>query len=335
MATVFAAFHRALRPALARHVARPCRSAWHPRAIHSSPIVFKKKHAGAPSESDDLFGESEDDSGDLFGEDSSSSNPAAAQAQAPPLRPTDLPPKNPSVPAPAQYDPVARFEDLYQFLHAYLVEKNAHKVPRVSIWQHLFNSAPTPEHLERAIDLLPKWRDTKRSLSPQNKIDFQLARRVQKLRCPLLALKVFGDRPKYGLDLSLPAAHIILHSLLFTAQPQDVLTFSSLFSVYGLPPVSSDLLSTAFLMRACFKHASDESLTVARSLVPSLQTLLADPASMSFNTSRNRWDSKRERVWLAYTLGNIQRDLETHGIEHAWLDEWMTASGNAARISSQ
>ena len=86
---------------------------------------------------------------------------------------------------------------------------------------------------------------------------------------------MFGDRPKYGLDLSLPAAGIILQTLLVHGSPQEVLTFTSLYSVYGLPPVSSDLLSTVFLMRALFQHGSAESLTVARSLVNSLQTLLA------------------------------------------------------------
>ncbi|KAI0718277.1 hypothetical protein C8T65DRAFT_605235 [Cerioporus squamosus] len=333
MATVFAAVQRALRPAALRHVARPCRSAWHARAIHSSPIVLKKKPSHAASQSDDLFGQSEDDSGDLFAEDSSAPTPPATKPPA--HRPTDLPPKNPSVPAPAQFDPVARFEDLYQFLHAYLVEKTEARVPRDSIWEHLFDVSDTPERLERAIELLPKWRDAKRPI--KSKTDEHLARRVQKLRCPQLALKVFGDRPKYGLDLTLPAARIILQSLLVLGTPQEVLTFTSLFSVYGLPPVSSDLLCTAFLLRALFQHASDESLTVARSLVPSLQTLLAskNPAYMSMTIPSTHMDEKREKIWLANTLHKLQEDLTSHGIEHAWLDEWMAASGYEAWLASQ
>ncbi|TFK86281.1 hypothetical protein K466DRAFT_550682 [Polyporus arcularius HHB13444] len=329
MATVFAAFRRALRPAALGRVARPCRL--HARAIHSSPIVLKNKSSNDAS--DDLFGESEDDSGDLFAEDHAAPKSDATKPAVD--RPTDLPPKNPSVPAPANIDPTARFEDLYQFLHAYLVEKNGPSIPRDSIWVHLFNVSDTPERLERVVELLPKWRDAQRGFKPSMVMHF--ARRVQKLRCPQLALKVFGDRPKYGLDLTLPAARIICQSLLVRGSPQDVLTFTSLFSVYGLPPVSSDLLCTTFLLRALFLQASDESLTVARSLVPALQTLLANtaPESMSLSVPRTRRDEKRQRVWLAYTLHNLQQDLAAHGIEHAWLDEWMAASGYKAELASQ
>ena len=138
--------------------------------------VFKGKRSAAASESDDLFGESQDDSGDLFGE--GSSEPAPTHAPPPP-RPTDLPPKNPSVPAPSQYDPVARFEDLYQFLHAYLVDKTERKVPRETIWVHLFNIAPTPDHLERAVSLLPKWRDAKHSFTDRHKVNLHFARESQ------------------------------------------------------------------------------------------------------------------------------------------------------------
>lgn len=148
---------------------------------------------------------------------------------------------------------------------------------------------------------------------------------------------MFGDRPKYGLDLSLPAARIILQTLLVHGSPQEVLTFTSLYSVYGLPPVSSDLLSTVFLMRALFQHGSEESLTVARSLANSLQTLLAskNPSEMSLAIPAKRTDEKREKQWLAKSLGNIQRHLTTHAVEHTWLDEWMVASGYAPWLASQ
>ncbi|KAI0366948.1 hypothetical protein BV20DRAFT_1001599 [Pilatotrama ljubarskyi] len=326
MANVLASFHRALRPSLARHIARPCRSSLRVRALHASPVALKKK---AAADSDDLFGDQDSDtlfSDDLF---------AATEQKKPSTtvdvaKSTDIPPHNPSVPAPRDYDRNARFEEIYQFVKSCIADKSepARQV-RTSAWHHLFSLATTPEQLERVTELFPKWRDARRFFRPATPEKF--ARRCEELHCPQLGLKVFGDHSKYGLDLTIEAARPLLHSLHLQHPLQDTITLTALFSVYKLPPVSSDLVCSALLLTACFKNASKESLTVARAFVPSLQQLLesTQPASMALRDEDHGKPADKEKRWLAWTLKKIEKALQRQELDFSWLRQWRVASGYA------
>ena len=89
------------------------------------------------------------------------------------------------------------------------------------------------------------------------------------------------------------------------------------------------------LLRALFKDGSEESLTVARSMIPPFQEQLekANPARMSLDNKAMRPYTNKERKWLAWTLRNLQSSFQQHGIEHDSLNKFMLASGYAAWIT--
>ncbi|KAI0687285.1 hypothetical protein C8Q76DRAFT_661420 [Earliella scabrosa] len=330
MSTVFAVVHRAVRPALARHASRPCASLLRPRSIHVSPVVLKKKQQNAAaSEPDELFSDlNESDSDDLFGGANPSASTPASTTSSPSPSSEHVPPHNPSVPPPPSVGKEKRFEEVYAFLKAYLVDNTETKrVPRTSVWINLLQVTATRDQLTRLVELMPKWRDFKREFPPSTAAQF--AKRCERLRSPELALAVFSDRPKYGLDLDMDAAQITLHGLQARRSVQECITFTSLFSVYNLPPVTSDLYCTAFLLRALFKDGSEESLTVARTMVPSLKQLLesSDPQAMSLANRTHRPHEGKHKRRLARTLKTLGSSLDEHGIEHAWLDTFMDRSG--------
>ncbi|KAI0747812.1 hypothetical protein C8Q80DRAFT_1219236 [Daedaleopsis nitida] len=318
MASVSATFRHALRRSLTSHATRPSPTLWHARALHSTPVVLKKKGKGSASEADDLFGESEADSeelfpsssGDLFTDarpsKSSSSSVSASSTQ-------PIPPHRPSVPLPRSVGSEPRFEEMIKVLHAYLVDKSTTTIPRSTMWLHIINVAASREHLERVAELFPKWRDVKRPFPPHTADHF--AKRCERLRCPELALKIFSDHPKYGLDLTFDAARVVLHGLQ-ASRPR-----------LQSPPVTSDLLCTTMLLRALNKDGSEESLTVARTLVPALEKLLnkANPRTYSLQNKAQRPHGAKEKKWLAWTLNYLQ----SH-IGEEWLKQWMEASGYAA-----
>ncbi|KAI0629894.1 hypothetical protein C8Q77DRAFT_1065010 [Trametes polyzona] len=200
---------------------------------------------------------------------------------------------------------------------------------RTSAWHHLFSLATTPEQLERVAELLPKWRDARRTFRPATPEKF--ARRCAELHCPQLALKVFGDHSKYGLDLTLEAARPLLHALHLEHPLQDTITLTALFGVYKLPPVSSDLVCSALVLTACFKHATEESLAVARALVPGLQSLLekTDARAMALRDEDHGKPADKEKRWLAWTLKKIERALQGQEMDVSWLRQWRVASGYA------
>ncbi|KAI0823292.1 hypothetical protein BC628DRAFT_1385710 [Trametes gibbosa] len=331
MTSVLASVHRALRPSFSGvHLARQCRSTLRARAIHASPVALKKK-PNSTSEADDLFGQEEDDSlfsDDLFSGQHKPSNTSPSPVDAAKL--TDIPPHNPSVPAPRDYDRDARFEEVYQFANSCIAEKSepARQV-RSSAWLHLFSLATTPDQLERVAGLFPKWRDARRTFLPTT--GEQFARRCAELRCPQLALKVFGDHSKYGLDLTQEAARSLLHALHLHHPLQDTITLTALFSVYNLPPVSSDLINSALLLTACFKHASEESLAVAHALVAPLQQLLekTEPSTMSLRGTDQGTPAEKQKRWLAWTLRKVEKALQHEELDVAWLTQWRVASGYA------
>ena len=194
MATVFAVVHRAVRPALARHASRPCASLLRPRSIHISPVgqfaphvptprvltrrvssVLKKKQQNAAaSEPDELFSDlNESDSDDLFGGANPSASTPASTTSSPSPSSEHVPPHNPSVPPPPSVGKEKRFEEVYAFLKAYLVDNTETKrVPRTSVWINLLQVTATRDQLTRLVELMPKWRDFKREFPPSTAAQF-------------------------------------------------------------------------------------------------------------------------------------------------------------------
>ncbi|KAM5540926.1 hypothetical protein V8D89_005570 [Ganoderma adspersum] len=331
MATVFATLHRPLHPfsfaRLAIHTTppRPLRS------IHATPAAWKRTQPTS-SDAGDLFGESLDSSDSLFSEDPSLTKPPLPLPNS--TLSEAIPPHNPSLPSPRQYDRNARFDQLYNFARACLVTKSETKRQvRSSIWNHLFQLASTPEHLDRVAELFPSWRDAQRPFRPSTVVAF--AARCNTLRCPGLALKVFSNRPKYGFDLSLDAAQIILHSLHRWQRHKDIITFTTLYSIYNLPPVASDLVSNALLLKALLRKPTNPSAAMAQAMLPLLQRSLerTDPLSMVIQQEDPRLSNKK-KTWLAFALKRIEGALQSQQVEHGWLTRWMQDSGHSSATAS-
>ena len=138
--------------------------------------------------------------------------------------------------------------------------------------------------------------------------------RCDNLKCPTLALQVFGSYAKYALPLTLPAARHLLYSLNMHGSLSDVMTASALYHVYNLPPVAEDVTSCAIVLNATLKNAqnastpatNDEgattplapkqhaaSLQIASGLLPSLQTLLSKSKPRSWAVPRTGQEKSR------------------------------------------
>lgn len=155
--------------------------------------------------------------------------------------------------------------------------------------------------------------------------------RCEELRCPNLALKVFSDHPKYGVDLTdKKVARQLLHSLHVEHPLQESITLSALHGVYKLPAISQDLVSCAMLTSACFKAGTPESLTVANALVPALQELLqkTKPEVWAYPTDPSARNQRKDKAWLTWTLTKIEKALSKQNQPFDWLKQWREQSGH-------
>ncbi|TCD64021.1 hypothetical protein EIP91_004655 [Steccherinum ochraceum] len=316
------------------------------RYLNQSAALYAKK--GKAARADDAFEDDfEDDGGDLFG-----GKMKAAQSKSRPAATTNvksnMSSQGPSTSSPEEsshekstskklsyQDRVARFNTLYQFM-AERIAKEPVKSPlqvRNTAWTHLFGLATSKQQMEKLVKLFPLWRDSGRPWTPQIAENF--VRRCEELDCAQLALQVFTDHPKYGLDLaSISAARRLLHSLHLAHPLADSITVGALYRVYNLPPLSSDLVSCAMLTSACFKNNTAESVAVADGLLPNLRKLLENtpPKEMALPAREDPWlrarTESKEKAWLAWTLAKIEKALEKQEKDFAWLREWRTASGH-------
>lgn len=289
-----------------------------------SPIALKKKTKESASDEDfgdaaeyeDLFGGIGEASKDpAQGTAATSTSPSPSQKLTPEAR-------------------IARFNDLHKFLSERVGLQPTQKVPQVrkTAWTHLFGLATTEGQLEQVVELFPKWRDSRRIFTPQ--IAEAFVRRCEELQCPQLALQVFSDHPKYGLDLSsTTAARHLLHSLHLKHPLSSSITLVALYKLYNLPLVSKDLVSCSLLTSACYKNNTSESLVVAKSLVPELKKLLEkkDPEKWSIPVSgaKERTTTKgKEKAWLAWTLAKVEKALIKQGEGVEWLESWRKRAGH-------
>ena len=237
------------------------------RALHSSPIVLKKKAAAQEVADFDEF-ENEADEGDLFGEPTpttSLSDPTLASttsASTTTTSPSTQKPKHRHVlllNKHASARQAKEFVELLAFVEPRVGRNPAVKAAQVkgSAWQHLVERASSEEEVGRVVGLFGKWREAKGGV--RDAFAGALAKRCADLHCPDLALSVFGNYAKYQLPLTLPAGRQLLRTYHTTSDLPKLLAVSNLYSVYGLPPAQEDLVSCALITSACLTSANQGS----------------------------------------------------------------------------
>ncbi|KAJ8506904.1 hypothetical protein ONZ45_g10645 [Pleurotus djamor] len=222
-----------------------------------------------------------------------------------------------------------KFNQLFAFVSPRLGRKPEVVEPKVrkSSWVHLVQLATTQDQLETVVELFPKWKDMGSGFGET--FGDLLARRCDELACPLLALKVFGDFPRYGVKMTLTSARQLLHSL-YTAYPiEHTIAAASLYSVYSLPPIAQDLSSCTMLVHACLKHGSKDSLQVANALIPRLKDLLTTLPPLQIDKRSPKLAQDPSPLWLMSSLTQLDQVLYERNGRKAedWLRTWRAQSG--------
>lgn len=195
---------------------------------------------------------------------------------------------------------------------------------RQSAWLRLFQLASKPEHLERVSEMFPRWRDSGKTFKPAHAEMF--ARRCEELKCPLLALKIFGDHTKYGFGMtSLPAGRQLLHSLYDKYPLENTITAASLFGVYGLPSVANDLTSTAVLYASCVRSKDPHAQVVAKNLKRQFTKQIVQMDEVKEPTERlvRAQHGMKSTIWLAKAIRQIKTAHREQGLPPAsFLGMW-------------
>jgi len=151
-------------------------------------------------------------------------------------------------------------------------------------------------------------------------------RRCEELDCPLLALKVFGDHPKYGLPLSsFPAARTLFHSLYQKYPLENVIAVVSLLGLNNLSPVTMDPASCAMLYAACLRSKNKHASLLGRDIRIALQNLLRETnphpePKEKFLRARH---SVKPDLWLLEALKDIKKTKRDQGRGSWWITEWI------------
>ncbi|KAH0835049.1 hypothetical protein J3R83DRAFT_10787 [Lanmaoa asiatica] len=226
-----------------------------------------------------------------------------------------------------------KFQELLQFVRDRTGRVKVVKSGQVraTAWLRLFQLASKAEHLEAVAEAFPRWRESGKSFNPLDTEMF--IRRCGELDCPLLALKVFGDHPKYGLALSsFPAARTLLHSLYQNYPLENTITAVSLFGMNNLPPVTNDPASCAMLYAACLRSKNKHASLLGRDIRMALRKLLSDTTPYSEpkeNKLRARYSVKPD-LWLLEALRDIKKTKRDQGRGSWWITEWI--AGGEGRV---
>jgi len=226
---------------------------------------------------------------------------------------------------PSDTKPLDRFNELFEFVKGGIGSKRA--VPsrgiRKTSWTRLFMLAQTPLQLEMVTDILPRWRERERTF---RNIDAEVfARRCEDLNCPLLALRVFSNHPKYAFPLSSNLAALqLVHSLHLKYPLQETITASVLFKVSKLP-ITSSLPGCAMLVSACLhSHRSIDKDPRARKLADTLLPLLQELCAKTpaFTWLGTKMFEGRPKVWTVCALKRILSVLNKEGKrkEYDWVE---------------
>lgn len=240
-------------------------------------------------------------------------------------------PKSTTVSKAKSQDAATRREKQFYELVEYVTDRTGRKRAvkagqvRQTAWLRLFQLANSSEQLEMVAELFPRWRDSGKEFRPIHAEAFIC--RCEELKCPSLALKVFGDHSKYGLGLgSLSAARHMLHSVYDKRPLSDSMTVAALFGVYKLPPVSSDLAACSMLYIACLKDNSANARVVGKVLYEELQKQVQDKPPIrapQASVMRARY-AEKPNIWLSDALKTIEKVHKKTGKEWRWIRYWTT-----------
>ncbi|CAA7268664.1 unnamed protein product [Cyclocybe aegerita] len=244
---------------------------------------------------------------------------------------------------------------------------------RKRVWFGLLDLAQSEEELRRVVGLWPAYvagreRERERGVYPEG-LAGDFVRRCAELKCPNLALEVFGDWARYNLDLDLSAARWLVHSLaiplvapstyspsstpssppqsssqnLEQPQPLDNLLLAlSLYPIYALPPVSSDLPTAAMAASACFAHGGDKAVRLAEELVPCIAGLVAQSSNSNSTVEEGKGSGVGKEKKEGKAKGKVQGVKVAKGkegkakekdIERAMVEKW--TKGALRRVSKE
>ncbi|KAF8438939.1 hypothetical protein L210DRAFT_3481073 [Boletus edulis BED1] len=195
---------------------------------------------------------------------------------------------------------------------------------RATAWLRLFQLASKAEHLEAVVEVFPQWKESGKSFTSLDAEMF--VRRCEELDCPLLALKVFGDHPKYSLAFSsFPAARNLIHSLYQKYPLENVIAAVSLFGLNNLSPVTEDPASSAMLYAACLRSKNKHASLLGRDIRVALQKLLGETESYPERKEKilRARHSNKPDIWLLEALRDIKKSKSDEGRGSWWITEWM------------
>ena len=101
----------------------------------------------------------------------------------------------------------------------------------------------------------------------------------------------------------------------------------ALYPAYNLPPIATDLVSSAMLVTACLTQESKQSKVLTEVLLSSIKHLLRTTPPIP-PSKPIRHSEDREQFWLAGTLAKIEEALQKQGRDNQWLHEWRERSGH-------
>lgn len=148
--------------------------------------------------------------------------------------------------------------------------------------------------------------------------------------------------------ISLPSGRQLLHSLYDKYPLENTMTAASLFGVYGLPSVASDLTSTAMLYVSCVRNNDPHAQIVAKSLKRQFTKQIAQTEEVKEPTERlvRAQHGTQPTIWLAKAIRQIKAAHREQGLPLAsflgmWNAEkkprrpqWRPASSDGAWIQS-
>ena len=142
--------------------------------------------------------------------------------------------------------------------------------------------------------------------------------RCHELQSPALAVKVFGDFGRYGVPLTLEGGRTLLHSLLLYDSIPNIVAVTTLYKVYDLPPLASDLVSCSILVAACHKHGDADAQVVAETLTPFLKDLVAKGGE----AGRGKHPEEQYEKWLSWALFQVhQARVKAEQPSYPWLEK--------------
>ncbi|KAL1714201.1 hypothetical protein EV715DRAFT_210067 [Schizophyllum commune] len=289
------------------------------RTLHVSAPVLRKKSKGKTTVFEDEF--SFEESGEsLFADAGAESAMEGLKDEASTAPAEDK--RNEHVANTNKLSPEARqqrFDELYNFVKPRIGRRPIHSKEQVrrSAWNHLIQLATKPEQLEQVVELLPAWKDSGREINAT--ISELFIRRCHELQSPALAVKVFGDFGRYGVPLTLEGGRTLLYSLLLHDSIPNIVAVTTLYKVYDLPPLASDLVSCSILVAACHKHGDVDAQVVAETLTPFLKDLVAKGGE----AGRGKHPEEQYEKWLSWALFQVhQARVQAEQPSYPWLEKW-------------